>query len=133
MWPVDRAARVTVVAVAIALMAPSSSAAGAAAEGTRLTVAASGDLLIHGPLFRRALAYGDGQRYEFRPMLRTIKPLIAGADLALCHLETPLSHGPPRGYPSFALRSRSPLPSARPAGTRAAPPPITRSTPASAG
>jgi poly-gamma-glutamate synthesis protein (capsule biosynthesis protein) len=27
--------------------------------------------------------------------------LIAGADLSLCHLETPLSHGPPRGYPSF--------------------------------
>ena len=34
-------------------------------------------------------------------MLRAIRPVIAGADLALCHLETPLSHGPPRGYPSF--------------------------------
>jgi len=66
-----------------------------------LTVAASGDLLIHGPVFRRALAYGHGRRYEFRQMFRTIRPLIAGADLALCHLETPLTHGPPRGYPSF--------------------------------
>jgi len=66
-----------------------------------LTVAASGDFLIHGPVSRRALAYGGGRRYEFRPMLRAIRPLIAGADLALCHLETPLSYGPPRGYPSF--------------------------------
>jgi poly-gamma-glutamate synthesis protein (capsule biosynthesis protein) len=69
--------------------------------GTRLTVAASGDLLIHEPVWSRARAYGHGRRYDFRPMLRKIKPLIAGADLALCHLETPLSHGPPRGYPSF--------------------------------
>ncbi|MEA2349746.1 MAG: hypothetical protein QOG86_687, partial [Thermoleophilaceae bacterium] len=82
------------------LLAPASSA-GSPAEGTHLTVAASGDLLIPGPVFRRALAYGHGRRYEFRPMLRAIRSLRAGADLALCHLETPLSDGPPRGYPSF--------------------------------
>jgi poly-gamma-glutamate capsule biosynthesis protein CapA/YwtB (metallophosphatase superfamily) len=34
-------------------------------------------------------------------MFRAIRPLIARADLALCHVETPFSHGPPRGYPSF--------------------------------
>jgi poly-gamma-glutamate synthesis protein (capsule biosynthesis protein) len=66
-----------------------------------LTVAATGDFLIHSPVFNRALAYGHGRRYRFGPMLRKIKPVIAGADLALCHLETPLSHGPPHGYPSF--------------------------------
>jgi len=87
--------------VAVGLLAPPWSPGAEPAEGTRLTVAASGDLLIHGPVFRRALAYGGGRRYEFRPMLREIRPLIAGADLAFCHLETPLSHGPPRGYPSF--------------------------------
>jgi poly-gamma-glutamate synthesis protein (capsule biosynthesis protein) len=69
--------------------------------GTRLTVAASGDFLIHGPVWQRALAYGHGRRYRFRPMLRLVRPLIARADLALCHLETPLSYGAPRGYPSF--------------------------------
>jgi poly-gamma-glutamate capsule biosynthesis protein CapA/YwtB (metallophosphatase superfamily) len=69
--------------------------------GTRLTIAATGDFLIHSPVFMRARAYGGGRRYEFRPMLRVIGPLIAGADLAICHVETPLSHGPPRGYPSF--------------------------------
>ncbi len=91
----------TVLTVCGGLLVPSWSPAAEPAEGTRLTVAATGDLLIHGPVFRRALAYGDGRRYEFRPMLRAIRPLIAGADLALCHLETPLSYGPPQGYPSF--------------------------------
>jgi poly-gamma-glutamate synthesis protein (capsule biosynthesis protein) len=69
--------------------------------GTSLTVAATGDLLIHEPLFKRARRNGGGRRYDFRPMLRPIKPVIEGADLALCHLETPLFYGAPRGYPSF--------------------------------
>ena len=34
-------------------------------------------------------------------MFAWIRPRIAGADLALCHVETPLVHGPLRGYPSF--------------------------------
>jgi poly-gamma-glutamate synthesis protein (capsule biosynthesis protein) len=71
------------------------------AAGTRLTIAASGDFLIHTPVFQRALAYGHGRRYDFRPMFRKVRPLIARADLALCHVETPFSHGPPRSYPSF--------------------------------
>ena len=87
-------------ALAIGLLAPSPSHA-LPPKGTRLTVAASGDFLIHSPVWRRALAYGGGRRYEFGPMLRKIAPVIAGADLALCHLETPLSRGSPRGYPSF--------------------------------
>lgn len=71
------------------------------AEPVRLTVAASGDLLIHRPVWLQALAYGRGRRYDFRPMFRAIRPLIARADIALCHLETPLTGGVPRGYPSF--------------------------------
>ena len=82
------------------LLLPSSSAA-LPAKGTRLTVAATGDFLIHGPVFRRALANGGGRRYDFRPMLRQIGPVIARADLALCHVETPFSRGKPRSYPSF--------------------------------
>jgi poly-gamma-glutamate synthesis protein (capsule biosynthesis protein) len=95
------ATRVIVVAVAVGLSLPAGSSAAEPAVGTRLTVAASGDFLIHGPVFRRALAYGHGRRYEFRPMFRAIRPTIARADLALCHVETPLSRGPPRSYPSF--------------------------------
>ena len=67
----------------------------------RLTVAASGDFLIHTPVAQRALALGGGRRYEFAPMFARVRPVIAGADLALCHNETPLMPGPVRGYPLF--------------------------------
>jgi poly-gamma-glutamate synthesis protein (capsule biosynthesis protein) len=72
-----------------------------AAEPVQFTVAASGDLLIHGPVAARALANGGGRRYDFRPMFRSIRGRIAGADLALCHMETPLVPGAVQGYPSF--------------------------------
>jgi poly-gamma-glutamate synthesis protein (capsule biosynthesis protein) len=67
---------------------------------TTLTVAVSGDLLIHQPVWDRALAAGHGH-YDFRPELAAIRPIIRGADLALCHVETPLVPGPPSGYPVF--------------------------------
>lgn len=98
---VSGAGRLAVATVALGLVFPAGGSAGRPALGTRLTVAASGDFLVHGPVYKRALAYGGGHRYDFRPMFRAIKPLIAGADLALCHVETPFSYGPPRGYPSF--------------------------------
>ena len=67
----------------------------------RLTVAASGDFLIHTPVAQRALALGGGRRYDFAPMFAPVRPVIAGADLALCHNETPLVPGPVQGYPVF--------------------------------
>ncbi len=67
----------------------------------RLLVGASGDLLIHSPIYNRAKALGGGRRYEFRPMLRFVKPIIRSADLGLCHVETPMGPGPPHGYPLF--------------------------------
>ena len=71
------------------------------AARAEFTVAASGDLLVHEPVAARALANGGGRRYDFRPMFRSIRSRIAGADLALCHMETPLVPGPVQGYPSF--------------------------------
>jgi poly-gamma-glutamate capsule biosynthesis protein CapA/YwtB (metallophosphatase superfamily) len=65
------------------------------------TVAASGDLLVHEPVAARAWADGGGKRYAFGPMFGAIRRRISGADLALCHMETPLVPGPVRGYPSF--------------------------------
>ena len=65
------------------------------------TVVATGDFLIHTPVAAQALADGRGRRYDFRPMFRSIRARIAGADLALCHVETPLVPGPVQGYPSF--------------------------------
>jgi poly-gamma-glutamate capsule biosynthesis protein CapA/YwtB (metallophosphatase superfamily) len=66
-------------------------AGGAAARG--FTLVASGDVLTHGPVLERARAYGRrvGQPYDFRPMFADIRPIVAGADLAVCHLEVPLS------------------------------------------
>ena len=74
---------------------------GSAAARVEFTVAASGDLLIHGPVAAQALADGGGRRDDFRPMFGSIRARIAGADLALCHMETPLVPGPVQGYPSF--------------------------------
>ena len=65
-----------------------------------LTVEVNGDLLIHSPVWERALAYGHG-KYDFSPMLREIAPYIKRADLAICHVETPMTPRPPTGYPVF--------------------------------
>jgi len=67
----------------------------------RLTVAASGDLLIHTPVAKRALSLGRGRRYDFAPLFAPVRRPIARADLALCHVETPLVPGPVQGYPVF--------------------------------
>ena len=67
----------------------------------RLTVAASGDLLVHTPVARRALALGGGRRYDFAPLFAPVRRVIGGADVALCHMETPLVPGPVQGYPVF--------------------------------
>jgi hypothetical protein len=67
-----------------------------------LQVSLSGDLLIHSPVYAQALALGGGERYDFQPMLRELRPYVNGVDLAICHVETPISaHAPPSGYPIF--------------------------------
>jgi hypothetical protein len=84
--------------------------AGAAAAGrhghhgshvVRLVVEASGDLLIHSAVFERALVLGGGRRYNFAPLFAQIRPYIRRADLALCHVETPMTPAPATGYPVF--------------------------------
>ncbi|MGY1803990.1 CapA family protein [Blastococcus sp. SYSU D00922] len=70
------------------------------------TLVATGDVLVHQD---RALTEGaeraDGS-YDFAGVLAPVAPLIGGADLAICHLETPVAPegGPYRGYPSFAVQ-----------------------------
>ena len=70
-------------------------------EPVKLTIAASGDLLIHSPVFFQALANGGGERYDFRPMLRQVRRIVRGADLGICHLEEPLTNDAPSGEPTF--------------------------------
>ena len=65
----------------------------ASTPGRGFTLIASGDVLTHGPVLRQASAYGRrvNQPYDFRPMFADIRPILAKADLAVCHLEVPLS------------------------------------------
>jgi poly-gamma-glutamate capsule biosynthesis protein CapA/YwtB (metallophosphatase superfamily) len=87
--------------VAAGLAPPGAPPSAPQPEPTRVTIAASGDFLIHGPVAARALANGGGGRYDFAPMFEPIRRWIEGADLAICHVETPLVPGPPTGYPIF--------------------------------
>jgi hypothetical protein len=66
-----------------------------------LTIEANGDLLIHAPIWQRAQQLAGGRGYDFAPLLRFIRPYVAGADLAICHVETPMTAAPPTGYPVF--------------------------------
>jgi poly-gamma-glutamate capsule biosynthesis protein CapA/YwtB (metallophosphatase superfamily) len=68
-------------------------AAGLGGGPREVTLIASGDVLPHGPVLRQAGAYGSraGQPYDFRPMFAELRPVVAAADLAVCHLEVPLS------------------------------------------
>jgi hypothetical protein len=70
------------------------------------TVAMTGDLLLHEPLWEQASV--DAQRtgngaLDFEPMLAAQKEYLDAADLAICQLETPLADegGPYSGYPAF--------------------------------
>jgi poly-gamma-glutamate capsule biosynthesis protein CapA/YwtB (metallophosphatase superfamily) len=67
----------------------------------------NGDLLWHNTLWYGAKE--DARRrghggYDFAPLLAGLKPVIASADLAICHEEVPLARpgGPYRNYPLFA-------------------------------
>ncbi|HVD82366.1 MAG TPA: CapA family protein [Propionibacteriaceae bacterium] len=71
------------------------------------TVVMNGDLLWHNTLWYGAKE--DAQRrghggYDFAPLLAGMKPVIASADMAICHEEVPLARpgGPYRNYPLFA-------------------------------
>ena len=76
-------------------------------QRTSVTVVMNGDLLWHNTLWYSAKE--DAQRrgrggYDFAPMLAGMKPVIASADMAICHEEVPFAKpgGPYRNYPIFA-------------------------------
>jgi poly-gamma-glutamate synthesis protein (capsule biosynthesis protein) len=71
-----------------------------------LTLVATGDVLIHQDRSLTAGARRPDGSYDFSGVLAGVAPLIGAADLAICHLETPIAppSGPYRGYPSFAVQ-----------------------------
>ena len=67
-------------------------------------LAFTGDLLSHTSVFNRAQTYGNDElAYDYRPMFELVQATLSGVDLAICHLETPLSpdNGDLSGYPVF--------------------------------
>ena len=73
-----------------------------------VTVVMNGDLLWHNTLWygAREDARRRGKRgYDFAPALARLRPVVAGADLAICHQEVPIgrSDRPYRNFPRFAV------------------------------
>lgn len=103
--------RITAALVALALLGAVGTACGTATDPTerlpeRVTMAFTGDLLPHGPVVAQAQAYGaaSGVAYDFRPMFDRVRPLLSKVDVALCHLEVPVSadNSLIAGYPAFS-------------------------------
>jgi poly-gamma-glutamate synthesis protein (capsule biosynthesis protein) len=80
------------------------------AENPRsFTLVATGDVLLHGTVQGQGAADADSAvspgGFDFRPLLEGVAPLVESADLAVCHLETPIAPagGPYAGYPAFSV------------------------------
>jgi Bacterial capsule synthesis protein PGA_cap len=81
-----------------------------AAEHPRtFTLVATGDVLLHTALWDQAradaAASGNPGGHDFGPMLAGIRPVVSGADVAICHMETPVAPpgGPFSSFPSFSV------------------------------
>lgn len=69
------------------------------------TLAFTGDTLSHRGIVRQAATWAGGTdvEYDFAPFFRLVAPYLNDADVAICHLETPLSpdNSDLSGYPTF--------------------------------
>ena len=82
-------------------------------EPRQVTVVMNGDMLLHEGLWAAARTFathtgrGGPDGMDFRPVLADLRRVVSGADLAICHLETPLAppRGPYAGYPLFSAPS----------------------------
>jgi poly-gamma-glutamate synthesis protein (capsule biosynthesis protein) len=68
-----------------------------------VSIVSTGDILLHERLWAQAKADGTDGNLDFYPQLADLEPVISSADLALCHLETPLADlgVDYEGYPTF--------------------------------
>ena len=85
---------------------PSPSPTPTPAEPPRLSITISGDLLWHSGLWETAaqVARRTGHTpYDFSELFAHVRPIIRGADLAICHEEVPMAPDgtDPSGYPVF--------------------------------
>ena len=108
-----RAARPAMVAVvtvlALVVVAPPSAGgrqvAQPAASARYVTIAFTGDILATHATWAVAHGYAGGHGYDYRPMLSRLRPLLTSADIAICHLETPLTGPgvPLSTFPRYAV------------------------------
>jgi poly-gamma-glutamate capsule biosynthesis protein CapA/YwtB (metallophosphatase superfamily) len=68
-----------------------------------ISIVSNGDILLHERLWAQAKADSSDGNLDFYPQLADLEPVISSADLALCHLETPLAElgVDYEGYPTF--------------------------------
>lgn len=80
-------------------------ATSAPARDRMLTVLGAGDVLVHPPVWQQAQRDSTTGGFDFFPMFQQVSQTISGADLAICHLETPLARpgGPFEGFPTFSV------------------------------
>ncbi|MDO5502058.1 MAG: CapA family protein [Actinomycetia bacterium] len=64
-----------------------------ALEPLTVTIAASGDILVHAAVNSSAHRHAGAVpgEWDFAPMFAHVEPLLSAADVAICHLETPVS------------------------------------------
>jgi len=72
----------------------------------QFTVLGAGDVLLHSPFWAQAagVAHSRGESgYDFDPLFDAVRADVSAADLAICHMETPLGTpgGPFSSYPIF--------------------------------
>ncbi|HKD96926.1 MAG TPA: CapA family protein [Micromonosporaceae bacterium] len=72
------------------------------------TLLGAGDILLHPGLWRQGQADARARGhsgYDFDPLFASAVADISGADIAICHLETPLGtpSGPFTGFPTFKV------------------------------
>jgi poly-gamma-glutamate synthesis protein (capsule biosynthesis protein) len=98
--PTDEAATGTPEASVSPTSSPSSSPT---PELRTISILSSGDILLHERLWAQAKRDGVDGNWDFYPQLADLEPVISSADLALCHLETPLAElgKDYEGFPTF--------------------------------
>jgi Bacterial capsule synthesis protein PGA_cap len=74
----------------------------------QVSIVLTGDILLHNTIWdqaRRDAAARGRAGFDFRPILGGVRAVVSGADVAICHLETPLAAagGPYTGYPRFSV------------------------------
>jgi len=85
-------------------VSPVSSPSSSPAPAPRtISIVSSGDILLHERLWAQAKADGTDGNLDFYPQLADLESEISSADLALCHLETPMAElgVDYQGYPTF--------------------------------